>query len=95
MVLGNRISCQTGSDVRMESLGIHDDACAECQNIGRGSLERCGELLLGKDRTTVLWVYSTIGVISFFKVDVPSSSQSVGFSTEFTGSEPNDQIKLC
>ena len=95
VVLGNWVSRQTGSDVGMESLGIHDDARVKCRNVGGSSLERRGELLLSKDRTTVLWIYRTIGVISLFKVDVPLSSQSVGFSTEFTGSKPNDQIKLC
>ena len=79
----------------MELLGIHDDACTECWNIGRRSSEGSNELFLGKDWMTVLWVYSTVGFISLFKVDVPSSSQSIGFSTEFTGSEANDQIELC
>ena len=93
--LGNQIGCQTGLNIGVESLGIHNNACVECQNIGRGSSERSNELFFRKDRMTVLWVYSTIGVISLFKVDVPSSSQCVGFSTEFTGSKPNNQIKLC
>ena len=78
----------------MELLGIHDDACAECRNIGRRSLEGSNELFFSKDWMTVLQVYSTIGFISLFKVDVPSSSQCVRFSTKFTGSEPNEQIKL-
>ena len=66
----------------------------ECQNIGRSSSEGRGELLFGKDRTTVLRIYSTVGVISLFGVDVPSSSQCVGFRTKPTGSEPNSQIEL-
>ena len=79
----------------MELLGIHDDTRVECWNIGSGSLKGSNELFFGKDWATVLRVYSTIGVISLFKVDVPSSSQSVRFSTKFTGSEPNVQIELC
>ena len=79
----------------MELLSIHDDAHVECWNIGRRSLEGSNELFLGKDWTTVLRVYSTVGFISLFKVDVPSSSQSIGFSTEFTRLELNDQIELC
>ena len=66
----------------------------ECRNIGRSSSEGHGELLFGKDRTTVLRIYSTVGVISLFRVDVPSSSQCVGFRAEPTGSEPNSQIEL-
>ena len=68
---------------------------AKCQNIGRCSSEGSNELFLGKDWATVLWIYSTVGVISLFKVDVPLSSQCIRFSTEFTGSEANDQIELC
>ena len=94
VVLGNRVGRQAGLDVGMELLGIHDDARVECQNIGRSSSERRGELLLGKDRMTVLRVYSTIGVISLFKVDIPSSSQWVGFCAKPTRSEPNSQIEL-
>ena len=51
-------------------------------------------MLFSKDRTTVLRIYSTIGVISLFRVDVPSSSQCVRFRAELTGSEPNSQIEL-
>ena len=94
VVLSHQIGCQAGSDVGVESLGVHDNARTECRNIGRSSSERRGELLFGKDRTTVLWIYSTVGVISLFRVDVSSSSQCVGFHAEPTRSEPNSQIEL-
>ena len=94
VVLGHRVGSQAGSDVGVESLGVHDNARTECRNIGRSSSERRGELLLGKDRATVLRIYSTIGVISLFRVDVPLSSQCVRFRAEPTGSEPNSQIEL-
>ena len=84
VVLGHWIGSQAGLDVGVESLGVHDNARTE----GRG------ELLFGEDRTTVLGVYSTVGVISLFGVDVPSSSQCVGFRAEPTGLEPNSQIEL-
>ena len=42
----------------------------------------------------ILWVDSGKALIPLFGVDVPSSSQGVGFSTEFPGSEMNDQIEL-
>ena len=94
VVLGHRVGSQAGSDVGVELLGVHDNARTECQNIGRSSSERHGELLFGEDRTTVLWVYNTVGVISLFRVDVPSSSQCIRFHAEPTGSEPNSQIEL-
>ena len=92
VVLGHWVGCQASSDVRMEALGIHDNACTECQNIGGCSSEGHGELLFGKDRMTVLWI--SIGVISLFRVDVPLSSQCVRFCAEPTGSELNSQIEL-
>ena len=42
----------------------------------------------------ILWVDSGEALIPLFGVDVPSSSQGIGFSTEFPGSEMNDQIEL-
>ena len=94
VILGHQVSSQAGSEVRMESLGVHDNASTECQNIGRSSSEEHGELLFSKDKMTVLRIYSTVGVISLFGVDVPSSSQCVGFRAEPTGLELNSQIEL-
>ena len=94
VVLGHWVGSQAGLDVGVESLGVHDNARAECRNIGRSSSEGRGELFFGKDRTTVLQIYSTIGVISLFRVDVPLSSQCIRFHAEPTGSEPNSQIEL-
>ena len=42
----------------------------------------------------ILWVDSGEALIPLFGVDVPLSSQGVGFSTKFPGSETNDQIEL-
>src|SRR5882672_7695963 len=54
--------------------------------------ERC-QLLGSEYRAVVLWIDSGIVAIPLFKVDVPSSSQCVGFSAEFSGSKPNDQVE--
>ena len=79
---------------KQELLGVHDNARTECRNIGRSSSEGRSELLFSKDRTTVLRIYSTIGVISLFRVDVPLSSQCVWLRAKPTRSELNSQIEL-
>ena len=57
-------------------------------------MKRVGELLRSEHWVKILWVDSGEALIRLFGVDVPSFSQGVGFSTEFPGSEMNDQIEL-
>ena len=42
----------------------------------------------------ILWVDSGKALIPLFGVDIPLSSQGVGFSTKFPMSEMNDQVEL-
>ena len=57
-------------------------------------MKRVGELFGCEHQTKILWVDSGEALIPLFGVDIPSSSQGIGFSTEFPGSETNDQIEL-
>ena len=57
-------------------------------------MKRVGELLRSEHRAKILWVDSGEALIPLLGVDVPLSSQGVGFSTKFPGSEMNDQIEL-
>jgi len=57
--------------------------------VARRDDANCSEV---KYRAVVLWIDSGIVAIPLFKVDVPSSSQWSGFSAEFSGSKPNDQL---
>ena len=57
-------------------------------------MKRVGELFRREHQAKILWVDSGKALIPLFGVDVPSSSQGIGFSTEFPGSETNDQIEL-
>ena len=41
----------------------------------------------------VLWVDSGIVAIPLLKIDIPSSSQCVGFGPELPGTEANDEVK--
>ena len=56
--------------------------------------ERNGKLFGSKEWTKVLRVDFTIVATSLFRVDVPSSSESVGLLTEFSGTEANSHIEL-
>ena len=57
-------------------------------------MKRVGELFRREHQVKILWVDSGEALIPLFGVDVPSSSQGVGFSTKFPWSEMNDQIEL-
>lgn len=47
-----------------------------------------------KNRTKVVWIGISVATIFPFCVDVPSSSQSVGFGTQTTWTEADDKIEL-
>ena len=50
--------------------------------------------MLGSEhRVEVLWIYTGIVTIPLFKIDVPSSSECVGFGSEFSGTEADDEIE--
>ena len=41
----------------------------------------------------VLWINTGIVAIPLFKVDVPSSSECIGFGSELSGVETNDEVE--
>jgi hypothetical protein len=51
-------------------------------------------LFLGEDGSEVAWVCQGEVTISPFVVDVPTSSESIGFCAQFSGSESNDHVEL-
>ena len=53
----------------------------------------CSEVNTGRLRSVVLWVDSGIVTIPLFRVDVPSSSKSVRFGSQFSGMEPYDKVE--
>src|SRR5467141_1371086 len=83
MFFGCGILSELRPDVGMEPFSIHDERSAE---------GRC-QLLGSEYRAVVLRINSGIVAIPLSKVDVPLSSQCVGFGTEFPGSKPNDQVE--
>ena len=41
-----------------------------------------------------MWIYGGIVAASLLRVDVPSSSQSVGFGSESAGAKTDDKVEL-
>ena len=46
-------------------------------------------------RLEVSWIYAGIIASPLFRIDVPSSSKSVGFGTEVSGTEADDEVELA
>jgi len=59
-----------------------------------GSLYRGCKLFLSKDGLEVVRVDCDIASIPLFRIDVPSSSESIWFYVEMTRVEPDDKIEL-
>ena len=50
--------------------------------------------MLGSEyRAKVLWINTGIVAIPLFKVDVPSSSECIGFGSKLSGMETNDEVE--
>jgi len=58
-----------------------------------GSYGGC-KLFLSEDRLEVMRVDCGIASIPLFRIDVPSSSESIRFSAKMTRAEPDDKVKL-
>ena len=63
--------------------GFREDRCPE----------RRSELLGGEDRLEIVRVYASVALTSLFKVDVPSSSQSIRLGAQATRTETNNHIE--
>jgi len=49
---------------------------------------------LSEDRFEVIKINYSIANISFFRINVPSSSKSIRFGTKISRTKPNDKVKL-
>ena len=58
------------------------------------SLKGQCELFLGEDQLEVLQVNVSEVIIPLFGVDIPMSSQCVGFCSEFSRAESDNQVEL-
>ena len=51
-------------------------------------------MFLSEDGLEVVRVDYGIASIPLFRIDIPSSSESIRFRAEMTRAEPNDKVKL-
>ena len=43
----------------------------------------------------VSWIYAGVIASPLFRIDIPSSSKSIGFGTEVSGMETDDKVELA
>ena len=51
-------------------------------------------MFLGEDGLEVVRVYCGIASISLFRIDIPSSSESIQFCAKTTRAKPNNKVEL-
>jgi hypothetical protein len=90
-----RIVVVMGLDVAVKLIDVHNDGSSEDNILEEGSVERCGELIVGENRAKIMRVNAGESRIPLFRVDVPSSSQCIGFTPEPTRTEPDNHIEMA
>ena len=88
-----RIRGESSADVGVELFGVHDGDAAEDGIVEVCRTERRGELFGGENRAEVLRINGGIVATSLFKVDVPSSSQSIRLSSKTSRAKADDHVK--
>ena len=78
----------------MKLLNVHERTSSQDGELKVCGVKRSVELLGREYWVKVLRVDAGEALIPFFGVDVPASSECVGFRTEFTGAEANDEVEL-
>ena len=78
----------------MELGNIHDRHSSEYHRSVGGCSEGQCQLFVSKNGAEIMRIDTGIVATSLFRVDVPSSSQCVGFLSESSGTEPDDEVKL-
>jgi len=78
----------------MKNVQIHDCSCVERRKEENGSSYRGCKLFLSEDGLEVVRVNCGIASIPPFRIDVPSSSESIQFCAKMTRAESDDKIEL-
>ena len=94
MFCNNWITKESQEDVLMQDVQIHDCSCVERRKKKNDSLYRSYKLFLSEDGLEVVRVDCGVASIPPFRIDVPSSSESIWFGAEITRVEPDDKVEL-
>ena len=93
-VVGDGVSGLSRFDVGVELLDVHDGDSLEEWDVERGCSKGQCQLLISKNWMEIVDIYGGIVAASLLRVDVPSSSQSIGFGSELAGAETDDKVEL-
>ena len=93
-VVGDLVSGLSRFDVRVKLLDVHDGNSLEDGDIQGGCLKGQCQLFVNKNWTEIVRIYRGIVAASLLRVDIPLSSQSVGFGTKLARAEMDDEVKL-
>ena len=86
-----RESCE---NVFVELFHIDEDGSMDCQSEENGCPKGGCKLFLGEHGSEVVWVDLSIVPIPLFWVDVPASSEGIGFSSKVSRAEVDGEVEL-
>ena len=75
-------------------MDVHDGNSSEDRDIERGCLKGQCQFLISKNWMEIVRIYGGIVTASLLSVDVPSSSQKIGFGSKTAGVETEDKVEL-
>jgi len=90
----NWVTRESQKDVLIKGVQIYDCSCAERRKEENSSSYGGHKLFLSEDGFEVVRVDCGVASISPFRIDVPSSSESIQFGVKMTRAKPDDKIKL-
>jgi len=78
----------------VELFHINKDGSTDCRSEENGCPKGGHELFLGEHGSEVVWVDLSVVPIPLFWVDVPASSEGIGFSSEASRAEADGEVEL-
>ena len=90
----DRIGRESCENVFVELFHIDEDGSVDCRRKENGCPKGGRELLLGEHGSEVVWVDPSVVPIPLFWVDVPASSEGIGFSSKASRAEAEGEVEL-
>ena len=90
----NWVTRKSQQDILMQSVQIHNCSYTERREKKDSGLYGGCKLFLSEDGLEVVRVDCGVASIPPFRIDVPSSSESIWFCAKMTRTEPDDKVEL-
>ena len=94
MFRSSGIGMEYRANIRMKGFEAYDCGGLEYQGIEYGCSEGGCKLLISEHRSEIVRINSYIIPFPLFRIDIPSSSQSIWFGSKFTGVKTNHKVEL-